>query len=523
MLGYTVIVNKLRSYVYGEWVQGDDRFAELKNPTTETTIAQASTAGIDMDRALRHSREVGGPALRALTFAERGALLAAMSRTIHGAREELIELAIENGGNTRGDAKFDLDGATGTLMAYADLGAELGDRRTLVDGDPVDLGGGSRLGGYHIRIPRPGVAVHIGAFNFPAWGWAEKAACALLAGMPVLTKPATATSLVAARTVELVVEAKILPQGALSALVGSAGDVLQQLSFHDVVAFTGGSATARTIRGTERLLDAGVRVNVEADSLNAAVLAPDADDATVDVFLRHVHRDITQKAGQKCTAIRRILVPEAAYDRVAEALSERLGDTVIGDPKLADVRMGPLATARQRDDFNAGVAKLREQTDIIYGDPATVTPTGVDDGRGYFVPALLLGAKSALDASVVHELEVFGPCATLLAYDGSADQASTIVRAGQGGLVTSVYSDDRKFSAAMIDGIAAWHGRIFLCDKKIAEKVPGPGTVLPSLLHGGPGRAGNGEELGGVRGLELYQHRTALQGNAPLLARYVGG
>ena len=515
-------MKKLRSYVYGQWVEGDGKFADLKNPTTEATIAQASTSGIDMRRAVQHSREVGGPALAGLTFAERGAMLAAMSRVIHGAREELIELAIENGGNTRGDAKFDLDGATGTLMAYAELGAELGDRRTLVDGSPVDLGGGSRLGGYHVRVPKPGVAVHIGAFNFPAWGWAEKAACALLAGMPVLTKPATATSLVAARTVELVIQADIVPEGALSALVGSAGDLLQQLSFHDVVAFTGGSSTARTIRGTERLLDAGIRVNVEADSLNAAVLAPDADDATVDVFLRHVHRDITQKAGQKCTAIRRIIVPESDFERVAEALSERLGDTVIGDPKLGDVRMGPLATARQRDDYRAGVAKLSEQTELLHGDPATVSPVGVEPGTGFFVPALLLGARSALDATVAHELEVFGPCATLMGYDGSVEQAVKIVRAGQGGLVTSVYSDDRKFTGSMIDGIAAWHGRIFLCDKKIAEKVPGPGTVLPTLLHGGPGRAGNGEELGGVRGLELYQHRVALQGNAPVLARYLG-
>ena len=510
----------LANFVEGKWVAGEGSGSELVNPATEEVLAHASTAGIDMARALAYARDVGGPALRKLTFAERAALLEATSKAIHAAREELIDVAIANGGNTRSDAKFDIDGATGTLMAYAELGKQLGDRKLVVDGEPFDVSG-ARLQGWHVRAPRHGVAVHIGAFNFPAWGWAEKAACALLAGMPVVSKPATATALVAHRTVELVVAAGSLPEGAFNLLCGSAGDLLDHLEWHDVVAFTGSSGTGKKIRSGERVLAEGVRVNVEADSLNSAVLLPEADDATFATFVRDVHRDMTQKTGQKCTAIRRVLVPESDLERVREALGEALAQTRVGNPAQDDVRMGPVATRAQQKDVLAGIEKLRGQARVAWGDPEKLAPIGVPPGKGFFVPPMLFEAEDALAANVVHEHEVFGPVATLLPYDGSVDHAARIVRRGQGSLVSSIYGDDRKLLGDLVLSLSPWHGRLVIVDAKIAEKSVAPGTVLPHLVHGGPGRAGGGEELGGLRGLALYQQRTALQGNGPLIARWV--
>jgi len=513
-------MKELASFVGGKWVPGSGSPAELVNPATEEVLATASTTGVDMAATLDFARDTGGPKLRALSFAQRGELLERMSKTIHAARDELIGLAIANGGNTRSDAKFDIDGATATLMAYAELGKKLGDRHILTDGEPTDLAG-SRLQGHHVLSPRHGVAVHIGAFNFPAWGWAEKAACALLAGMPVVTKPATATALLAHRTVELVVEAGILPDGVLSFLCGSAGDLLHHLGWRDVVAFTGGSSTALQIRKTDRLLAEGVRVNIEADSLNAAILLPGADDATLRAFVRDVQRDMTQKTGQKCTAIRRVIVPEAELERVSELLVEMLATIKVGDPSLDDVRMGPVATAAQKRDVTVGVARLRSETELAWGDPDGLEPLGVPKGKGFFVPILLLRAQDALAATAVHEHEVFGPVSTLLPYDGSADHACRIARAGQGGLVSSIYGDDRKLLAEVVQGVAAWNGRLVVVDAKVADKSIAPGTVLPGLVHGGPGRAGGGEELGGLRGMALYQQRTAVQGNGPLVAKLI--
>ena len=513
-------IQTLSSYLRGEWVRGEGPGSQLVNPATEEVLAETSTKGLDIAGALGHARDVGGANLRALTFAERGALIAKMSETIHAEREALIELAMANGGNTRGDAKFDLDGATGTLTAYAELGAELGDRKVIFDGEPVDVGRSSRLQGRHVRLPRHGVAVHIGAFNFPAWGWAEKAACALLAGMPVLTKPATATALVAWRTAQIVIEAEILPEGAFGLVCGSARDLFGSLGWQDVVAITGAGSTGLSIR--EQVLAQGVRVNVEADSLNAAVLVPDAKDPAFHAFVRDVVRDMTQKTGQKCTAIRRAIVPEADLERVRDALGEQLGTIRYGDPKHDDVNMGPVATAAQKKDVFEGIAKLRTQAKLAWGDPDKVEALGVPAGKGFFVPPVLLEVEDALAATHVNDHEVFGPVATLMPYDGSVEAACAIVRAGQGGLVSSIYGDDRKFLEDAIVGMSPWLGRLVVTDSKVADKMPGPGTVLPSLLHGGPGRAGGGEELGGTRGLELYQQRTAVQGNGPLIGRLLG-
>jgi 3,4-dehydroadipyl-CoA semialdehyde dehydrogenase len=510
----------LASFVEGNWIAGSDTGSELVNPATEQPLARCSSSGLDLRKALEFAREVGGPALRKLSFAARGQLLEGISRQLHAAREELIEIAIANGGNTRSDAKFDIDGAIGTLKAYAALGEQLGERHALVDGEPFDVAG-SRLQGWHVRLPRHGVAVHIGAFNFPAWGWAEKAACALLAGMPVVTKPATATGLLAHRTIELSVES--MPVGALSLICGSAGDLLDHLSWQDVVAFTGSSETARRIRAGARVLAEGVRVNVEADSLNAAVLLPGAEDATLATFIRDVHRDMSQKTGQKCTAIRRVLVPREQLERVRDALAEALVRTKIGNPALEEVRMGPVATRSQARDVRSGIQTLLAGgARAVLGQPGQVEPIGVPAGTGFFVPLVLLEADDALAATAVHEHEVFGPVATLLPYDGSVEHAARIVRAGKGGLVASIYGDDRAAMGGLVLELAAWHGRLVLVDAKTADKSLPPGLVLPELVHGGPGRAGGGEELGGLRGLALYQQRTALQGNGPVIARLLG-
>jgi oxepin-CoA hydrolase/3-oxo-5,6-dehydrosuberyl-CoA semialdehyde dehydrogenase len=513
----------LRSFVGGEWVAGQGALETLVNPATEEPLAQAGSAGLDRAAALDHARRVGGPALRALTFAERGACLKAACDVLQARREELIDLAVVNGGNTRSDAKFDIDGATFTLASYATLGQELGARRVLADGEGVQLGRTPRFHGQHLWVPRQGVAVHVNAFNFPAWGLAEKAAVALLAGMPVLTKPATSSAMVAARIVELWVEQQVFPGGALALLLGGAGDLLRHVGPQDVVAFTGSSDTGQLIRALPEVVRHSVRVNVEADSLNAALLGPDVEPGsdTWDMFVRDVLRDMTQKAGQKCTAIRRVLVPAALAERLRDELAERLAAVVVGNPAHDGVRMGPLATAQQRDDVRAGIDQLARDGRLVHGN-ASLTPVGAPAGKGFFVGPVLIEVEPGAAAPSVHAREVFGPVATLVPYTAGAAEAIEIVARGQGGLVSSLYSDDSEFVAEVVLGLAPYHGRLFLGSARIAEQSPGPGTVLPQLVHGGPGRAGGGEELGGLRGLHFYMQRTALEGARPVIEKILG-
>jgi len=514
-------MTRLRSYVGGRWVEGDGSVHQIVNPATEAGLAEVASGGIDRAAALQYARRRGGPALRALSFAARGALLQAIADAIAGVREELIALAVANGGNTRGDAKFDIDGAIATLSAYAEIGRALGERTLLADGDSIPIGRTPRLVGQHILVPRQGVAVHINAFNFPAWGLAEKAAVAWLAGVPVLCKPASSTALVAHRLTEVVVEKQILPEGALSLLVGEAADLLDHVDVQDVLAFTGSGATAVSLRSHPRVVERSVRVNVEADSLNAAVVGADVEPGseTWALFVKDVVRDMTQKAGQKCTAIRRVLVPEAVADRVADELVESLRAVRIGDPARDDVRMGPVASRAQLEHVRQGIARLEAEGDRRTGaDP--VAPLGVEEGRGFFVAPTLL--RAAANARAVHEHEVFGPVATVIAYSGQGDEAAEVVARGGGGLVASVYSDDTPFVRDLTLRLAPHHGRLFLGSAKIAEASPGPGTVLPTLIHGGPGHAGGGEELGGVRGLAFYMQRVALEGSRPVIEKILG-
>jgi oxepin-CoA hydrolase/3-oxo-5,6-dehydrosuberyl-CoA semialdehyde dehydrogenase len=511
----------LENYVQGRWQPGTGTLATLVNPTTGEALAQAGTGGVDMRAALVYARGVGGRALRRLSFGQRGAFLLAASKAIHAQRDALIESAIANGGNTRKDAKFDIDGATGTLAAYAEWGAKLGDTQVMLDGEGLQLGRSARLWGQHVLLPRRGAAVLVNAFNFPAWGLAEKAACAWLAGMPVVVKPATATALVAERVTRLLVDAKVLPEGALSLLCGSAGDLLDHLESQDVLAFTGSADTGYLLRSKERLLRRSVRVNVEADSLNAALLGPDVGPGSEawNLFLRDVVTDMTQKTGQKCTAIRRILVPTERMAEVEAELKERLAQTVLGNPADEKVTMGPLATAQQLADARKGVAHLQTECDTVFGAGKEPVPVGAAPGKGFFFGPVLLRAREPASARAVHEHEVFGPVSTLLAYDGTPAGAAALVVKGEGSLVASVFSDDREFVREVVLEVGPWHGRLYLGSSAMAPYSPGPGTALPQLLHGGPGRAGGGEELGAFRGMALYQQRTALEGDRAVLDR----
>lgn len=514
----------LRSLVGHALVAPSGATTPLLNPATEETVAETGTSGIDFGTALRFAREVGGPALRDLHFAARGQLLIDCSRALHGRRDELIGLAIRNGGNTRGDAKFDIDGAIGTLSAYGELGLRLGTTTTLRDGEGEQLTRSAKLWGEHLWVPRTGVAVHINAFNFPAWGLCEKAAVAWLAGLPVISKPATSTAVVAARIVEILVEAQLLPRGALTFLPGSVGDLLDRLQEQDVLAFTGSSETARMLRRHAAVVERGVRLNIEADSLNAAVLGPDAapdseGSEAYDLFLTDVVRDITQKTGQKCTAIRRIFVPAAQLDGVLADLADRLGGARVGNPQDEAVTMGPVATRAQLESVRAGIQALAAGTgsQIVLGGAEPLDGLGAPTGKGYFVRPTLLVCRAAAAATLghpVHHLEVFGPVATVLPYTDTAELVAAAA-AGGGGLVSSIYSDDRRFVPEAVSGLAPYHGRLFLGSTKLGGQSPGPGTVLPTLNHGGPGRAGDGHELGGVRGMQLYMQRCAVAGYKP--------
>jgi 3,4-dehydroadipyl-CoA semialdehyde dehydrogenase len=507
----------LGSYIGGGWLTGSGATIELVNPTTEATLAVVHRDGHDLAAAFAHARGAGRRELGAMTFAQRGALLASLAKAIHGAREELIALAVANGGNTRGDAKFDLDGASATLAYYGELAATLPEGRLLLDGDAVQLGRTARMGGQHVWLTCPGVAVHINAFNFPAWGLAEKAACALLAGMPVIAKPATATALVAHRVVEL--WAPLLPPGALQLLVGPPQGLLDHVGPGDVVAFTGGSATAQALRAHPRVIAHSVRLNVEADSLNAAVLGPDVElgSETLGLLVADVTRDMTQKTGQKCTATRRVLVPRERAGDVAAAFRDRLGGIVVGDPSRDDVRMGPLATATQLRDARAGIAALAAETTEVFGGSGEVTPLGVPAGKGYFVGPVVRATDAPLTCAALHAREIFGPVVTIGTYDGAAATAAAFIGKGEGCLVSSAYSNDRGWLQDLVIETAPWLGRLYIGSDKMAAQSPGPGTVLPQLVHGGPGRAGGGEELGGVRGLHHYMQRTALEGDTSLL------
>jgi len=512
------MATELKSYLSGKWQGGSGKKAALVNPSNEERVAEASTEGLDLGAAVEFARRVGGPNLRSMTFVQRGEILAKLARSIGDAREELIAIGIANAGNTRSDAKFDIDGASATLMYYAELASSLGDSRFLIDGDGTGLGRSARLYGQHVFVARQGVAVHINAFNFPAWGLAEKFAVSFLAGLPTLSKPATATAWMAHRIVERWVEGGLLPEGVLSFLCGPVGNLLNHLTGQDVVAFTGSGETAARLRSHPVLCSANVRLNVEADSLNAAVIGPDVSlgSEASNLFLADVVREMTQKAGQKCTAIRRIYAPSKQLDEVRERLVERLTEVRVGDPAQEKTAMGPLATSDQLESVRSGMNQLAAEAELATGGSKPLTAIGAPVGKGYFVPPTLFVKREPGATDALNRHEVFGPVATLMPYE-DVGRLVELIAAGGGGLVSALYSDDRKFVGEVVTGIAPFHGRVVLGGEKLAGQSVSPGTVLPQLLHGGPGRAGGGEELGGLRGLQLYLNRVALQGDRALI------
>ncbi|MEQ9813355.1 MAG: 3,4-dehydroadipyl-CoA semialdehyde dehydrogenase [Azospirillaceae bacterium] len=510
---------KLLNYVGGEWVEGRGDGARLSDPVNGETLATASSEGVDFAAALDFARRTGGPALRALTYGERAALLGRIVETLGQRRDAYFEIARRNSGNTRTDAAIDIDGAIGTVKFYARLGQSLGDARHLVDGGLIRMAKDPAFQALHVGTPRRGVAIHINAFNFPAWGLWEKAAVALLAGVPVLAKPATSTCWLASEMVRDVVEAGILPAGALSLVAGSAGDLLDHVGPQDMIAFTGSAETGALIRGHRAVLANGVRVNIEADSLNATLLGPDVapGSAEFDLLVKEAGRELTQKAGQKCTAIRRILAPRAVAGQVTEALKARLEKTAYGDPANEAVRMGPLVSKAQQMAALDGFALLGREADLVTGGDAG-RPLDADPATGCFVAPTQFRLADGRDGDTVHRHEVFGPAATVIGYDDE-EAAFEAIRRGGGSLVASIFSADPDFQARAFLALGASHGRLYCIDAGDAEAATGHGIVMPMCLHGGPGRAGDGAELGGLRGLAFYHQTTALQGPVATLQK----
>ena len=508
----------LESYLGGRWSRGQGTETELIDPTNGDVLATASATGLDRKAALSYAREHGGPALRALNYAERAKLLGAIADVLIANRARYEQIAVANSGNTKVDAAIDIDGGIGTLKYYARLGAGLGAAKALLAEKPVRLAKAENFQGLHLLTPRHGVAVHINAFNFPSWGLWEKAACALLSGMPMLAKPASATCWLSHQMVRDVVAANVLPDGALSLLCGGIGDLLDHVTADDVIAFTGSSDTAQRIAGHRNVLTRGTRVNLEADSVNAALLAPGVAAATpaFDAFIKEVAREMTQKAGQKCTAIRRVFAPAERVGAVADALSARLAKTTVGDPRHEATRMGPLVTRAQQKAALEGIGHLAREAKLVTGGADAPKLDGIDGAKSAFVAPTLLKAENGA-GEAVHATEVFGPCATIVPYQDEADAFALAARGG-GSLVASVYGEDREFLARAVTALGASHGRVLAIEPSIAEAHTGHGIVMPQCHHGGPGRAGNGAELGGLHGLHFYHQRVAVQGSTDLLA-----
>ncbi len=505
----------LESYTVGRWRQAPSGFADIPSAIDGRIVARASTEGIDFKAAVDHAREVGGPALRALTFHQRADLLKALALYLTDRKAPLYALSSDTGA-TKTDNLIDIDGGIGTLFAYASRGRrELPSERFVVEGAAEPLARGGTFVAAHVMTPRQGVAVHVNAFNFPCWGMLEKLAPAILAGMPVITKPATATAYVAEAVVRLIVQSGILPAGALQFICGSTGDLLDHLTGQDVLAFTGSIETSAKLRNHPAVSANAVRFIAERDSLNAAVLGPDAGPGApeFDLFIKEVAREMTAKAGQKCTAIRRVLVPRALETAVTEALRARLDGVTMGDPREDGVRMGPLASRAQRESVREKVAEIAQEARIVYGQEYKDDPP-VDAAlqEGAFFRPVLLCCDAPLTARVAHTTEAFGPVATLMPYD-SLDDAVALVARGEGSLVASIYTYDDATADALFFGLAPFHGRVLMLDRDCAKESTGHGSPLPMLIHGGPGRAGGGEELGGIRGVFHYLQRTALQGS----------
>jgi len=511
----------LASYVTGTWITPRDDGRPLFDAVTGEEVARVSTAGIDMRSVLEHGRAVGGPALRELTFHQRAALLKSLASYLREHRDELYALSARAGA-TRGDARFDVDGGIAVLFRYASKARrELPNDTVYVEGAVEPLSKKGTFAGQHILTPLHGVAVQINAFNFPVWGPLEKLATAFLAGVPSVIKPASATAYLTHRLVELIAESGLLPAGSVQLICGGAGDVLDHLCEQDLVSFTGSASTAQRLRVHPVIAAQSVRFNAEADSLNCSILGPDATLGTpeFDLYIDQLITEMTVKAGQKCTAIRRAMVPEPLLGPVAQAAAARLATVVIGNPAEESVRMGPLASLEQREEVRRSLKALLAAGQVVYGDPEHVEVVGADVERGAFVAPILLRADP--DRAEPHEVEAFGPVSTLIGYR-DPEHAVDLAARGRGSLAGSVVSFDADFVRAVVLGVAPWHGRLLVLDREDAAESTGHGSPMPALVHGGPGRAGGGEELGGIRGVLHHMQRTAVQASPRVLGAVTG-
>ncbi len=513
----------LESYVTGQWLRGAGSGTPLHDAASGETIALIDAAGIDMPAVLAHGRARGGPALRRLSFHERAGMLKALGQYLMARKEVFYALSAATGA-TRADSWIDIDGGIGTLLSYASRARrELPNTRVLVDGELEPLARDGTFFGQHILTPLEGCAVHINAFNFPCWGMLEKIAPSLIAGLPCIVKPASQTAYLTESMVREIIASGLLPEGALQLVCGGLGTLLDRVEGQDVVTFTGSAATGRMLRAGKAIIEHSVRFTMEADSLNAAILGPDAAPGSeeFDLYVREVAREMSVKAGQKCTAIRRVIAPRALVEPLIQALSERLAAITLGLPALEATRMGPLASLGQREEVRRRIRELGAEAEIVAGDPARPRLASGDAERGAFLNPVLLYCDKPLGAKAVHEVEAFGPVSTILPFD-TLEEAVELARLGQGSLVASLFTNDAKTAEAVVLGVSAHHGRLLIGNRDCAKSSTGHGSPLAVLVHGGPGRAGGGEELGGMRAVRHYMQRTAVQGSPAMLAAVTG-
>lgn len=515
-------MKQLQNYYCGKWVAGTENGQVLYNAINGSEIATASSKGLDFGMMLDYGRTTGGKALRKMTFHERGRMLKALALHLMEKKEEFYKISWATGA-TRIDSWIDIEGGIGNLFANSSLRRQFPNETFCLEGDPVSLGKNGTFMGHHICVPKEGVAIHINAFNFPVWGMLEKIAVNLMAGVPAVVKPATVTCFLTEAVVREIVASKILPEGSLQLICGSANGILDHVISQDVVTFTGSASTGKMLKAHPRIINESVPFNLEADSLNCMVLGTDVtpDMPEFEIFIKEVQREITVKAGQKCTAVRRIMVPENRIEDVQIALGKRLASTIMGDPNVEGVRMGPLASKDQVNEVREKVEQLSKQQEIVYGSLDKFNVKGQDTERGAFFSPILMLNKDPFKYTDCHSVEAFGPVSTLMPYKTTED-AIELAKMGLGSLVSSIITADAKVAREYVLGAASMHGRILVLNNECAKESTGHGSPMPMLTHGGPGRAGGGEEMGGKRGIFHYLQRVALQGSPTMVSAIAG-
>lgn len=510
-------MNVLHNYALGQWVAGADKGQELFNAITGDVVATTSSKGLDFGKMCEYARTVGGPKLRKMTFQERGMMLKALAIHLQNKKEDFYKVSWATGA-TRADSWVDIEGGIGNLFTYASLRRQFPNETYCFDGEVAKLSKNNTFIGHHICVPKEGVAIHINAFNFPVWGMLEKVAVNWLAGVPAIVKPATVTSFLTEAVVKEIIASKILPEGALQLICGSANGILDHVMNQDVVTFTGSASTGKMLKAHPRLLEESVHFNMEADSLNCCVLGSDVtpDKPEFDIFIKEVCREITTKAGQKCTAVRRIIVPANMVEDVHIALGKRLASNIIGDPNVEGVRMGSLAGQAQLKEVKEKVELLSKSQKIIIGDFEKFEVKGADKNKGAFMPPIIFLNESPFKNLDCHSVEAFGPVSTLMPYK-DLDEAIQLSKMGKGSLVSSIITADNSIARKYTIGAACMHGRILVLNAECAKESTGHGSPMPMLVHGGPGRAGGGEEMGGKRGVFHYLQRTAIQGTPTMI------